>query len=234
MDSTLLSRLERAVSAPRVQTYRDACATDEETIVLYLWNQALSESLYSSLSFLEVALRSAMHNALTATLGATWFPRVFKGQALNDYTQLVRRLTFQGTAPSDPRIVAGLTFGKWVNVIVNGRCGWVERAPYPLYDVFPNYPTHSRLERNRIHEHLLYVLELRNRVMHHEPIFGGIRVPNKAPKPIERVHADILTAVGWIDADLEQTVRFVDRFDSVFRNGKRDIQAALPRRYATL
>jgi hypothetical protein len=234
VDSTLLSRLERAVSVPRMQTYRNARATDEEVVVLYLWNQALSESLYTSLSFLEVAMRSAMHDTLTATLGATWFPTVFRGQALIDYNNLVSKLTFQGVAPPDSQIVANLTFGKWVHLIKNGQCKWVDQSPYALYNVFPHYSTHSRLERNRIHEHLLYVLELRNRVMHHEPIFGGVKVPNKAVKPIDQVHSDMLTAIGWIDVDLEKTVRHVDRFNAMFRDGTRIIRASLPRLYATL
>jgi hypothetical protein len=194
VDTILLARLERAVSAPRMRTYRSVCTTDEEVVVLYLWNQALSESLYTSLSFLEVTMRTAMHDTLTSTLGATWFPTVFRGQALIDYNNLINKLTFQGIAPPDSQIVANLTFGKWVHLIKNGRCGWVDLPPYPLYNVFPNYPTHSRLERNKIHEHLLYVLELRNRVMHHEPIFGGVKVPNKTAKPIDEVHSDILAA----------------------------------------
>lgn len=234
MDSVLLARLERALSGSRIQTYKNRCASDEESIVLYLWNMALAESLYSSLSCLEVALRSAMHNVLTATLGPGWFAHVFKGQALRDYHHLVHRLTRGAITPPDSQIVANLTFGKWVNLVVNGRCQWVDQAPYPLYRVFPNYTVHSQLERNKIHVRLLYVLELRNRVMHHEPIFAGVRAPNKSTRPLDQNHADIVTAIGWFGMDLEKTVRHIDRFESVFTDGKQAILANLPRRYATL
>lgn len=218
-----------------MQTYRNVCTSDEEIVVQYLWNQSLSEALYPTLCFLEVALRNAMHRTLSANFSPMWFPNIFKGEALRDYCKMVSRLTTaRGGPPTDGQIVANLTFGKWVHLLPNGKCKWVHQAPYPLFLVFPNYPSHAAKERNKIHEHLEYILALRNRVMHHEPIFDGVRIPNKPVKSIEQVHTDILSAIGWIDADLEKTARHVDRFDAVFRSGKAEILTNLPARLATL
>lgn len=215
----LYADLERVASVPRMQTYSSVCATEAEAAALYLWNQSLSESLYTSISTLEIAMRSAMHKVLTTKLGSSWFPRVFKGKALDEYNEVMSDLTTQGVPPPDSQIVANLTLGKWVNLLQNGRCGWLNAAPYPLYDVFPNYPVHSRLERNKIHELLSYALQLRNRVMHHEPVLGGVRIPNKPIKSIDAIHSDIIESIGWIDTEMQRVVNHFDRFDTVFQRG---------------
>lgn len=236
MDTMLLSRLEAALSVERFQTYRNHTASNEEAVVLYLWNQALAESLYSTIGFLEVALRNAIHTTMAAQTGTQrWIPTVLVGDALTAHYAFMKDLVKRyGSGHSVGQVVAGLTFGKWVHMLKNPRCQWVSRAPYPIFTVFPNYPTRFAGDRNTIHEHLTYILELRNRVMHHEPIFDGVKIPNKGVKTNVAIHDDILEAIGWIDTDLQKTSMHVDRFGKISTDGRQQILDALPARYATL
>jgi hypothetical protein len=222
------------MSPDRMATYRNATSSETDAIVLYLWNLSLSESLYSALALLEVCLRNAIHRVLSSHFGELWFPQIFRGQALTEFELIWKRLSAGQGNPPVGKLVAALTFGKWVHLLSNARCGWVEHYPYRLYSVFPNYPHRAAIGAREIHELLSYPLGLRNRVMHHEPIFSGVLVPNKSRKPIEQVHRAMMTTMEWIDIECSSTARHVDRFEDVFQNGRGEIKANLSKRLALL
>ena len=95
--------------------------------------------------------------------------------------------------PLDPgRIVAELSFGFWERLLSRGPAGprnyemmlWRPA----LHRAFPN----ARRRRADIHRPLPGLRDLRNRIAHHEPIFGR-------NLPVD--YQTILDVIGWMCAD---------------------------------
>lgn len=61
--------LERAISAPRMSTYRRAAANDDHAWALYRWNVELSAAAAPLVADLEVALRNAINEQLCVRFG---------------------------------------------------------------------------------------------------------------------------------------------------------------------
>ena len=74
-----LGALEETLSAERLQPYRAMAEGDPiRALKLYERNTGLSESFYSVLQGLEVALRNSVHRTLTAELGRPdWYDSGF-------------------------------------------------------------------------------------------------------------------------------------------------------------
>ena len=62
-------RLERSLSAPRLDSYRKLGGGDCGALCRYLWNIALCEALYPSLQILEVGFRNSVHSEIATATG---------------------------------------------------------------------------------------------------------------------------------------------------------------------
>ncbi len=124
---------ERMISRQRLQRYRRATNSKQEAIALYLWNTALSESLYPALQFFEITLRNATHQALSAHRSNQ--PRWFMDMTLltrehhqKQVLEALQKLRDQNKGqylgnetdpnfPKEPhRVVAELSLGFWINL----------------------------------------------------------------------------------------------------------------------
>ena len=65
MNSPFFQEIEAILHGERIDAYRRDGADEALTLARYLFNMALSGSLYPSLQFAEIALRNAIHTALT-------------------------------------------------------------------------------------------------------------------------------------------------------------------------
>lgn len=63
MVSKFLTDLQPTISAARFQRYQSSTSDDVETIVNYMWNMALAETLHCSLNAVEIALRQGTNPA---------------------------------------------------------------------------------------------------------------------------------------------------------------------------
>jgi hypothetical protein len=135
----------------------------------YLWNTALSESLYPSLHGLEVTLRNNIHNAITQELGQeNWFDHILAEPERKVLEEIKGRLTRQRRPLDIGQLVASSSFGFWVSLL-NRRYENVLWAKLlkPICPYMPNRePT-----RNTLSHRLNRIRELRNRVFHHKPIW---------------------------------------------------------------
>ena len=61
--------LERAISAPRMYTYRRAAVNDDHAWALYRWNVELSAAVAPLVADLEVTLRNAINEQLCVRFG---------------------------------------------------------------------------------------------------------------------------------------------------------------------
>lgn len=222
MVAPYVANLERLVSKPRLDKYRPANRDDLETIVTYLWNVALSEALLQALSALEVGIRNAIHNTFIAYVGTPyWFQAILLPDDMRFVNDAWKRLSKRHKQPPSPgKIIAELTFGFWP-YLVDARYHdlWWDNKAALFRATFPHIPTrlppHQAVVRKTIYERINRCQKLRNRVMHHEPIFAGLSLLNLPSAPLMDVHRDIIEMLAWIDPDLATALAFVDRFPDI-------------------
>lgn len=176
--------LRRTLSEPRFARYlRAANGVELNAVYLYHWNCCLAQSLYFSLHIWEIALRNRMNSFLCAKYGADW--PYNDARAVRNFTYLDRS-RLRKTIDKEERerraspvptgvIVADLSAGFWVSQLSKSyelAYSWRKE----LYRIFPHEPTIQRPAASTICTRLL---DVRNRVAHHEPIFqmdlAGIR-----------------------------------------------------------
>lgn len=207
--------IENGISEVRFANYRRYDDTsDLEPLGRYLWNTALSESLYPSLNFVEIALRNSIHMASTAHFGTDEWMRVVPGALTlgqwqrDKVTELVNDLRHQGKPTHSNSLITGLNFGWWVSLMSHPYEVSIWR---PLIrQVFPNLSRHQRT-RTQVSNRFTMIRDLRNRVFHHEPIWHRTN--------LDAQHADIVEACGWLSIELSNTLLKFDRFSSVFASG---------------
>ncbi len=175
MVSTVFADLARGVSKPRLAKYRPQNGSDFDTIANYFWNIQLSEALYPGLAVLEVTLRSSIHDALTAREGTDmWFRMLLEPGQLRGYAEthymLYNRL--RRKHPTSGQIVAELTFGFWTTLLSQPyhQTLWAPGKSALIKNVFPHLPK-TPSNRHFFHQRYNDLRMLRNRVMHHEPIW---------------------------------------------------------------
>lgn len=156
-------------------------------------------------------LRTALHESLSLrTDDEAWYdalplPR-WQSQQILDAEQRVQKMHKPLTAG---RIVAELTFGFWVGFLTkphmtSGLAYYIAKTafvqtPKPEPGV-PKLAGKGQPVRN-----------LRNRVFHQERILHW--------QDLEPQHNEIMHLIGWINPELEQLTRMLDRFTTVRPNG---------------
>ena len=198
---SVINALERALSPERLSTYRAAAGHDHAAALrLYVWNTRISAALYGPLQALEVIIRNAFHRELASVYGAVWYdnPRVPLTPAARARVADAKEAVQRAGRPLDPgRIIAELSFGFWERLLTHGPPGRLnyEMALWrpALHRAFPN----SRRRRADVHRPLPGLRDLRNRIAHHEPIFG---------RDLAADHRTILDVIGWICADTQAWV----------------------------
>lgn len=200
-----LQRLKKSISQERLGSYLSLADNDLlEAIRLYERNSSLSEALYGLLQGLEIALRNAMHQALSLGLAREdWYDSVVWQVAQGEQIENAKDNLHKKAKPITPgAMVAELTFGFWVGLTgPKYSVGLWERH---LYKAFPN----AKLGRKQLNKRLERIRLLRNRVAHHEPILS-----RDLESDVER----ILETLGWVCRDTERWVRQTNCFYQRFQ-----------------
>lgn len=227
MEAQFLTDLEMATSPARLLPYREATSSDREAIVSYLYNLALSEALYSPLCCLEISLRNSLDRALRTRLDSDeWFDRsdLFSPNQRKDILTAKRR-ALPVHAPAEAELVPGkvvaeLNFGFWTSLLSSTYedALWRSDRAQLLKEVFPFIPRRLR-QRNTIYARYNRLRELRNRVFHHESIWNR--------PTLQQDHRDVQDAIGWVNPSMNRALLLVDRFDTVYQDGRSHIEDAL-------
>ena len=199
LDEDILDALVASLSPERIATYMAAAGGDRaKAMRLYTWNTAVSAAFYGPLQGLEVAVRNAMHRALGAKYGGTWYDNDacgFDAGTLNRIASAKDDLRRDGYAVDPPHLVAALPFGFWVALLGRGGRSAALGAPKRNYEMtlwrpclYLAFP-HARSGRAQVHQPLDYLRTFRNRIAHHEPILT---------RHLEADYASILTVAGWV------------------------------------
>lgn len=226
MVADFVAGLERGVSRPRLARYRPEEGSDLGMLVNYFWNIELSEALYPGLAVLEVTLRSSIHEALTAREGTDmWFRELLEPGQLRSYADAYLALLnkLKGKHPSSGQIVAELTFGFWTTLLSQPyhQRLWGPHKTALVKAVFPFLPP-TPSNRHFVHQRYNELRLLRNRVMHHEPIW-------RRPRLLEEWR-DMIECVGWFSPTAKEGILLLDHFEDTYLHGRGRIEGKLRQR----
>lgn len=182
--------LERALSLERFGRYLDWAAGDRaRAIDLYTLNTQLSESLYTPLQMLEVALRNRIHAVMIEARHEGWFHDAEFLLTASQADQLAKAIEDVGEGgrrePTPGRIVAALTFSFWTAMLGKEY----ETLWQTTLHRIGNRPDGKGLRRKDFSGPLATIRTLRNRIAHHEPIIEW-NLPKHYGKMIE--------LTGWL------------------------------------
>lgn len=183
--------VRRSLSEERLHTFDCAVAgsTGCTPLELYMWNARISAAFMVPLHMCEVVTRNAVSDALTRIHGPRWpwiqgfedsLPSPASGY---DARRELRRAAARSC--STATLIPTMSFVFWQKMFTHrfdarlwSRCG---------HQVYPGMDRRLPLHRFRadMHYDLEQIRRLRNRIAHHEPIFGRALVDDLAA--IQRV-----------------------------------------------
>ncbi|WP_193791165.1 hypothetical protein [Mycobacterium paraense] len=175
--------ISQCLSPARISTYVKACdatAAPSELPVaalrLYQWNVQVSAALMVPIHIFEVAIRNAAAEALEAVYGPQWpfedrlrneLPRTFNRYCPHrDLIQTATEHTLTGG------VIAQLKLRFWEQIFTRRfeQRIWKKHLRRVLPNMDHSLPLKDR--RGEVRANIEKVRMLRNRVAHHEPIFG--------------------------------------------------------------
>jgi len=206
MNPAFFQQIEGILHTERINAYWQDGPDHAITLSRYLLNMALSESLYPSLQFAEIALRNAVHRELTARCDTVvWYDsplaRLTAWQQ-DKVTEAKDALGKRRKPLTSGRIVAELNFGFWTGFFNNchARTGI---GSYLAKTAFPQAPAAEQYQ-SKLDKRWLAIRDLRNRVFHHERILHW--------KDLDLRHQAILEIIAWMSPELHELAKSLDRF----------------------
>jgi hypothetical protein len=229
------------VSAARLKKYGPLAGEDEiDALARYAWNLALSEALYPAISLVEIAVRNRVNVVLAKKFQITkwsqcvdilnWLdadPSVLDEKeqpwivdAKKKLRQENSRRKFDDRELTPGRLVAALSFGFWT-ALFDARYDENGSAPFQLWpslaaEMFPGMPRTLRT-RSNMSRYLNQIRDLRNRISHHEPIWGT----GPDGLTLRQRYDDLMKFLRWVDAPCWELARRLDRFIPLHDAGHR-------------
>jgi len=191
----------------RVDPYLAAAQREGVRVLeLILWDIQASEAFHTPLGALETCFRQAIHERLKSHYHRPdwWSAAPLSPHDLSKVSKASGEARREGNhRPSADAIAAQLTFGFWVNLLSqrHDRHFWVPA----LHQAFPGY----RGRRGDLHDNLEAMCYLRNRVMHHEPIFH---------RDLRSDHSKICRLISYVQPDAAAWLGEFDRVPQVLAN----------------
>jgi hypothetical protein len=199
--------LEQALSLERFSRYLAWAAGDRaRAIELYTLNTQLSESLYTPLQMLEVALRNRIHAVMTEARHEDWFHDAgfLLGKWQPDQlAKAIEEVREGRREPTPGRIVAALTFSFWTAMFGKEY----ETLWQTTLHHIGSRPDGKGLTRKHFSAPLAPIRTLRNRIAHHEPIIAW-----DLPKHYGR----IVELTGWLSPSAAEWCAAHSRFSAVY------------------
>lgn len=181
---------EDALSLERFGRYLTWAAGDRgRAIALYGLNTRLSESLYTPLQTLEVALRNRIHTVLAEAKSADWYAEgaglLLVPNQSEQVAKAIAGLAQAGKPVTAGGVVASLTFSFWTTMFNKDYETLWQQTLHRIVD--PTAP--KGLKRKSFSGPLTPIRVLRNRIAHHEPILSW---------DLCKHHAQIMELIEWL------------------------------------
>jgi hypothetical protein len=214
MQADFVTKLRQVLSHERLAAYQQRGRTDGDLALFshYLWNMALSESLYPGLQALEVALRNTIHNAAIQQFSRKdWYADrqiIHHRYNINAISKAREQLRRQNKTPDPGRIIAELSFGFWTSLFDSRyeQKLWTRL----IKPAFPYMPRRIRT-RKELSKRLNKIRNLRNRIFHHEPIWYW--------QDLAQQHDILLETLTWIEPAMRDMLTTLDRFPEIYEAG---------------
>jgi hypothetical protein len=172
----LANVLAATISKPRLKRYMISAGDNRlAALSLYHWNTELSRAMYLPIQIWEVALRNRLNTFLERRYGADWpyddkvavrqltDPDKEKILSARYRQQKKRRLKYAPTSA----IVADLSAGFWVSLLSDSY-----EIPYGWKTAIGRvFAYDAALDRSTAHGLCVRMLDIRNRIAHHEAIY---------------------------------------------------------------
>ena len=199
--------LEQALSLERFGRYMAWANGDRaRAIALYTLNTQLSESLYTPLQMLEVALRNRIHAVMHEAYHETWFQDetiILKPRQIEQVGMAVADIEFDKKDVTPGRIVAALTFSFWTTMFgPDYETLWQQT----LHGI-ARRPDGKGLRRKDFSGPLHPVRTIRNRIAHHEPILNW---------NLRKHYGNIVTMTEWLSPVAATWCRTHCRFEAIY------------------
>ena len=160
-----VAELGRVLSTERFSSYLLAARGDaSQAIQLHAWNTMVSGAFYGPLQMVEIALRNAVHDYVSAVHGRQWLGdrQVLQGNELRRVDEARAQVRGKRKNPTADRVVAELSFGFWLSLSARRYDG--------LWNAVLNRAFVPTPPRRDLYARLAQLRDLRNRIAHHEPI----------------------------------------------------------------
>lgn len=219
--------LERALSTPRFNAYRDrADADDLDCVARYMWDMALASAMWPAIHLAELTIRNAIFDfgeretsrrPLQYRQIRCWLDAGLLQQGEEkDVTDAIKRLSPGQRTPG--HLVASLSFGFWVHLCnapyEQGRKDGPRIWPAAT-GMFYRAPK-AQKTREGIRRRLAQVNETRNTIAHHRPLWDR--------KPVKRL-AEVIETVGWLNPAMAETIKCTSNLEAVFSAGTAPFRA---------
>jgi hypothetical protein len=192
-----------------------------KAMTLYRKNLQLTQELFTVISCFEVALRNAIDNQVTPTLGSDWLRDAASTGGVFDTPRC--RLTRDNINDaigkllvySHYKLVAELGFGFWRFMFAQNQFNATGRV---LLRVFPSKPTSTpaiQYNNTFIFNQLAQLNDIRNRMAHHEPICFLPGQPVKNTTYARQHYNLILELFQWMYIDTAALLYGLDRINIV-------------------
>ena len=164
--------IAEGLSPERLSSYAQDGVDQEAALARYLWNIALSESLYASLHFCEVSLRNTLHSFLSQQYGEEWYDSsqlTLTDWGVREVQSAQSKLIRAKKPPTPHNTIAELNFGFWTHLFQGDYHSPQGFLPNHIKSIFP-FLEKSRHKPKEIKRSLDAIRNLRNRIFHHERI----------------------------------------------------------------
>jgi hypothetical protein len=184
--------IQRLSEARLVKYIETASGSYDDALRLYEWNLQISGELFKVLSFVEVILRNSLASNFARNHkkhggDGNWLmsgPVIKFPRQIESIERAKSQLMARGAMPTLDCLIPELSFGFWRYLLTKRYADayW----PTVLSAAFPH--VHSG-DRRTLFERVGRLHRLRNRIAHHEPIFG---------RRLDLDHRDCLLVLGAI------------------------------------
>ncbi len=225
-------KFERIMSQKRMNRYLAACGGDSrKAMTLYRYNLQLSQETFTIISCFEVALRNAIDEKLTPSMGAEWLKDsimpggAFASPILHKTHDIIDRAYHKlltDNLYSHSKLLASLEFGIWKYMFSPVQYRMTGRT---LLSIFPNKARSTpqvQYNHSYIFNELDKINTLRNRIAHHEPICLLLQQPVIDTGFILNEYQKIQTLFSWMGIDsqsllygLDHVRRVCDKIDKL-------------------
>lgn len=202
----------QCLSPERFETYRSASGEADHVpgLRLYMWNAAVASRFHGPLHLLQVTLRNAVHDRLSANYGDVWYdvPGLLYGPEQKDVASTKSFLQLRREPLTPGKVVAELNFRFWVGLFATKY--------NPLWKTDLGRLFTPRIDRRELHRDLDILRTLRNRIAHHEPLLQR-RLMDDLDRIVRITHALSPHMADWL--------QWHQRADEAFGRATHDVFA---------